>query len=478
MDNMGSYCLAVDIGASSGRHMLGHLRHGKMELEEIYRFENGMIDVGGVMCWDTERLFHEIKEGMRRCARLGKIPVSVGVDTWGVDFVLLDRYGRRLGDAVAYRDSRTRGVDGDVYKRISEERLYARTGIQKQIYNTIYQLMAVKMQMPHLLDEADALLMTPDYYHYLLTGKKAAEYTIGTTGQLVSPATKDWDWELIDILGYPKRIFAPMRRPGTVLGCLTSEVQREVGFNCQVILPPSHDTASAVLAVPANERAIYISSGTWSLMGVERTDADASPAGRARNFTNEGGYDYRFRYLKNIMGLWMIQSVKKECGDRYTFAELCDMAEKETIGSIVDCYDGRFLSPDSMSEEIRAFCGETGQQIPMTLGGLAAVIYNSLAKCYADTAREIEAMTGNSYACIHVVGGGSNAAYLNRLTAEYTGKTVYAGPAEATAIGNILSQMLARGELSDVATARECVLRSFDISIFTSSNDDVGKKNR
>ena len=466
MNNRSNYYLAVDIGASSGRHILGCIRHGVMELEEIYRFENGMVDMDGTMCWDTDRLFREIKEGMRRCAQLGKIPITMGVDTWGVDFVLLDKAGRRLGNAVAYRDGRTRGMDEEVYKRISEKQLYARTGIQKQIYNTIYQLMAVKTQAPQLLNEADTLLMTPDYYHYLLTGKKAAEYTIATTGQLVSPVTKDWDWELIDMLGYPRHILAPIHRPGTVLGGLTAEVQREVGFNCQVILPPSHDTASAVLAVPSREETIYISSGTWSLMGVERADADTSQESMARNFTNEGGYDYRFRYLKNIMGLWMIQCVKKELGDRYSFSELCDMAERETIRSIVDCYDDRFLAPGNMSEEVRAFCSETGQQIPRTAGELAAVIYNSLAKCYADTAREIEAMTSKNYDRIHVVGGGSNADYLNRLTAKYTGKTVCAGPAEATAIGNILSQMLSRGELADVPEAKECVRRSFGASIF------------
>lgn len=463
---MPNYYLAIDIGASSGRHILGSIQDGKLMLEEVHRFENGFHDKDGTKCWDTDNLFAQIKAGMRRCAQLGKVPVSMGVDTWGVDYVFLDKDGQRLGNAVAYRDDRTTGMDEKVYARIPEDRLYARTGIQKQLYNTVYQLMAVKEQTPWLLEQAQTMLMTPDYYHYLLTGETAAEYTIASTSQLVSPVTKDWDWELLDTLGYPRRIFAPMRRPGTVLGCLTEEVQREVGFNCQVVLPPAHDTASAVLAVPSEEDAVYISSGTWSLMGVERAEADCSPVSKAHNFTNEGGYDYRFRYLKNIMGLWMIQNVKKECGDRYSFAQLCDMASREQISSIVDCYDNAFLAPENMSEAVRDHCRETGQQVPNTPGELAAVIYNSLAKCYADTVQEIESACGKHYDCIHIVGGGSNASYLNALTAKYTGRTVYAGPTEATAIGNLLCQILAAGGLENTAAAKKCVRDSFALTTY------------
>ena len=228
---MTRYYLAIDIGASSGRHILGSIQDGKLTLEEIYRFENGFHDVCGTKCWDTESLFAQIKAGMRRCAEIGKIPVSMGIDTWGVDYVFLDEKGQRLGEAVAYRDDRTEGMDAEVYKLIPEDALYGRTGIQKQLYNTIYQLMAVKLQQPELLEKARTLLMTPDYYHYLLTGKMAAEYTIASTSQLVSPESCDWDWELIDTLGYPRRIFAPMLKPGTALGELTEEIRKEVGFN-------------------------------------------------------------------------------------------------------------------------------------------------------------------------------------------------------------------------------------------------------
>ena len=246
---MNSYYLAIDIGASSGRHILAHLENGKMELEEIHRFPNGMVEKDGEKVWDVDELFAQIKLGMRKCSEAGKIPVSVGIDTWGVDFVLLDKAGQRIGNAVAYRDGRTKGMDGEVYRYISEEELYGRTGIQKQIFNTIYQLMSLKVKKPQQLEQAETLLMMPDYLHYLLSGVAATEYTNGTTGQLVNPDTKNWDFELIDRLGYPRRIFRKIVTPGTILGNLRGEIQREVGFDCQVIAPATHDTGSAVIAV-------------------------------------------------------------------------------------------------------------------------------------------------------------------------------------------------------------------------------------
>ena len=258
---MSTYYLAVDIGASSGRHILGHLEDGKVILEEVYRFDNGMQPMNGHLCWDVDGLFREIKAGMKRCKELGKIPVSMGVDTWAVDYVLLDKEGKRLGDAVGYRDKRTEGMDDKVYEIISPKELYARTGIQKQMFNTIYQLMAVKETQPELMEQADRLLMLPDYFHYLLTGVAKTEYTNATSGQLVSPETKDWDYELIERLGFKKDIFGPITCPGTVVGPLKKEVEEETGFSCTVMQPATHDTASAVLAVPSTEEnVIYISS--------------------------------------------------------------------------------------------------------------------------------------------------------------------------------------------------------------------------
>ena len=464
---MDRYYLAVDIGASSGRHMLASMKDGKMHLEEVYRFPNGMDDKNGTLCWDVDRLFTEIKNGLKKCKETGKIPVSMAIDTWGVDYVLLDKDDRILGDTVGYRDSRTEGMDEKVYEVIPQDELYARTGIQKQIFNTVYQLMAVKESHPEYLEQAESILMIPDYFHFLLTGVKKNEYTNATTGQLVSPKTNDWDYELIEMLGYDPKMFRPVSMPGTVVGDFTEEVQKEVGFNCTVVLPATHDTGSAVLAVPTNDDdAVYISSGTWSLMGIERKEADCSMESMKANFTNEGGYDHRFRYLKNIMGLWMIQSVKKEFTEDLSFAQICEMASKETIPSIVDCNDDCFLAPKSMIKAVRDFCSRTGQQVPETVGEISSVIYNSLAKCYGDTVQEIEEITGKKYSTIYVVGGGSNAGYLNELTAKYTGKKVSAGPSEATAIGNVIVQMLHDGIFKDLPEARTCVRESFDIVMY------------
>lgn len=462
---MQQYYLAIDIGASSGRHILAHIEDGKMILEEIHRFSNGMVEQDGELVWEVDRLFAEIKNGMKKCKEMDKIPVSVGIDTWGVDFVLLDKEGNRIGNAVAYRDGRTKDMDAEVYKIIPEEELYEKTGIQKQMFNTIYQLMALKIKKPKHLAQAETMLMIPDYFHYLLTGKATEEYTNATTGQLVSPVTKDWDMEMIEKLGYPKKIFQKLSNPGTVLGELKEEVAQEIGYNCKVVLPATHDTGSAVMAVPSNkEDTLYISSGTWSLMGTELKEAICTRESKVNNLTNEGGYDYRFRYLKNIMGLWMIQSVKKEIGGELGFGEICEMASKSTITSIVDCNADRFLAPKNMTEEVKAACRESGQQVPEDLAEVAAVIYNSLAQCYAKTIKEIEEITGKVYDRIHIVGGGANADYLNRLTAKATGIPVYAGPTEATAIGNLAAQMIADGVLKDLWDARECVFKSFPIA--------------
>ena len=461
---MGTYYLAVDIGASSGRHMLGSLEDGKIKLEEIYRFPNGMKRIDGSLCWDVEALFYEIKEGLKRCKELGKIPSFMGIDTWAVDYVLLDQNDRILGKTYGYRDDRTNGMDAKVYEEISLKDLYARTGIQKQIFNTIYQLMAVKQKEPEIFKEAKSMLLIPDYFHFLLTGEKRTEYTNATTTQLVSPVSKDWDFELIDRLGYPRDIFGDISRPGTLVGNFREEIQEEIGFDCQVILPATHDTGSAVAAIPTTEEdALYISSGTWSLMGTELLEADCSNESRLRNLTNEGGYEYRFRYLKNIMGLWMIQSVRKEFAEEYSYGYICEQAQKQKITSLVDCNDDMFLAPDSMTKAVKEYCEKTGQQAPQDEWEIAAVIYNSLGKCYGDTIRQIEEMTGKRYDCIYVVGGGSNAEYLNQVTAKDTGRTVYPGPGEATAIGNLLVQMLYNGEFVGLKEARACVQRSFDI---------------
>lgn len=461
---MEKYYLAIDIGASSGRHILGHLENDKMVLEEIYRFPNGMKEVNGEKIWDIDELFREVINGMKKCKELGKIPVSVGIDTWAVDFVLLDENNKRLGNAVAYRDERTKGMDVLVYNKVPQDELYATTGIQKQIFNSIYQLMALKEKQPELLEKADTFLMIPDYLNFLLSGVKAQEYTNATTTQLVNPATRDWDRKRMEVLGFPTNIFLPIQEPGTVLGSLTNNIREQVGFDCKVILPATHDTGSAVVAVPSNnEHVLYISSGTWSLMGTELAKANCGKSAMLHNFTNEGGYNQTYRFLKNIMGLWMIQSVKREIAEDLSFAEICQMAAECDIKSLVDANDDRFLAPDNMTAEVQRACEESGQQVPRGIAEVAAVIYNSLAKCYATTLEELEEQTGCTYKNIHVVGGGANADYLNRLTAQYTQRTVLAGPTEATAIGNLAVQMIAKQELKDLSDARHCIYQSFEI---------------
>ena len=459
------YYLAVDIGASSGRLILGHREEGKMILEEVHRFGNGMEMQNGHLTWDVDQLFAEIITGMKKCAELGKFPESIGVDTWAVDFVLLDAQDQRIGDAVGYRDHRTQGLDQKVYEVIGEEELYLRTGIQKQPFNTIYQLMAVKEQTPEQMEQAETLLMIPDYLHFLLSGQKVTEYTNASTTQLLNPQTKDWDWDLIDRLGYKRELFRKICLPGTNLGSLTPEIAAEVGFNCAVVVPATHDTGAAVMAVPAaDDQVLYISSGTWSLMGTEVKEAICTAESQRYNFTNEGGYDYRFRYLKNIMGMWMINSARKELAPDMSFSDICEGAAKRSISSIVDANSDCFLAPESMAKEVQNACAESGQQVPKGIWETAAVIYNSLAECYAQTAHEVEKMTGVSYDCIYIIGGGANADYLNRLTAKACQKKVCAGPIEATAIGNISAQMIAAGELENLKTARECIYHSFDIA--------------
>ncbi len=462
-----SYYLAIDIGASSGRHILGTIESGKIVLEEIYRFENGMKEFGGQLCWDTEYLFGQIKVGLKKCSALGKIPVSLGIDTWGVDFVLIDAQGKKIGNAVGYRDHRTDGIREKLDGIISQEELYERIGIAYQPYNTLNQLFALKTGAPEQFSQAKAMLMTPDYYNFLLTGNAKQEYTIASTGQLLDVHTGNWDFDTIRACGLPEHIFLPVQMPGTLNGRLKPEVAAEVGFDCDVVMVGSHDTASAVMAVPSLEdKALYISSGTWSLMGCENTDPVKDLDGMAAGLTNEGGYGKKYRYLKNIMGLWMIQSVRAEIGEGKSYAEICEAASKETISSLVDCNDERFLSPKSMVAAVQDYCRETGQQVPQTLSQLACVIYNSLAACYAETKAQIERFTGKAFDRIYIIGGGSNAEYLNELTAKHARCQVSAGPTEATAVGNLICQMLRNGVFRDLTEARQCVIDSFAVKYY------------
>ena len=474
------YYLAIDIGASSGRHILGHVEDGRMILEEIYRFDNLQVHKNGHDCWDMENLWNGILGGLKACGAMGKIPATVGIDTWGVDYVLLDENDCVLGDAVAYRDSRNEGMDKEVSKFITPEALYARTGIQKQPFNTIYQLMAQKLEAPEQMAAAKRLLMIPEYLNFLLTGVKMSEYTIASTSNLLDARKKDWDQDLIEMLGLPFEIFGDLHMPGTAVGQLLPEIQAQVGFDATVILPATHDTGSAFLAVPAkDDNAVYLSSGTWSLLGVENEIAITTPESHAANFTNEGGAWYRYRYLSNIMGLWMIQSVRRELngvsyvvgkeqreatGKKWSFPDLIAEAEKEEgFPGMVDVNASCFLAPESMIQAIKDECARTGQAVPETVGQIMQCVYTSLSICYRDAIQALEGLTGKKYTSINIVGGGCQDGYLNRRTAQTTGLTVYAGPVEGTAIGNLLVQMIAGGDLCDLAAARDAIRRSFEI---------------
>jgi len=463
--NFVDYFLAIDIGASSGRHILGHFKDGKIRLEEIYRFENSIKIKDNKLCWDLKAIFDNILNGLKKCKELNKIPKSLGIDTWGVDFILLDSENKIIGDSVSYRDSRTQGMDTEVQKYISDSELYAKTGIQKQIFNTIYQLMAIKTQNPEHINKAESFLMIPDYLNFLLTGVKTNEYTNATTTGLVNAKSKDWDRGIINCLGFPKKLFVGLSMPKTIVGELKEDIKNKVGFNCQVILPATHDTGSAFLAVPArDENAVFISSGTWSLIGVENSVPITNEESRRLNFTNEGGFDYRFRYLKNIMGLWIIQSIRKDLGKKYSFAELEEMAEKSSFDSIIDVNDQRFLSPHNMIDAVKSYLTDTRKPTPANLGELMQCVYKSLATSYNDSIQSLKKITKRDFTSINIVGGGSRDKYLNKLTAKITGLPVFAGPGEGTALGNIIVQMMAFGVMPDLKTARESIVRSFDIT--------------
>ncbi|MBO4988747.1 MAG: rhamnulokinase [Clostridia bacterium] len=449
--------LAIDIGASSGRHMIGYLQGGKIVLEEIYRFPNGAKSVDGSLCWDSEELFFHIKEGLKRAKTLGKIPATVSIDTWAVDYVLLDQKDRAIGKVYSYRDERTRVSSKLVHDVIPFETLYQKTGIQFQYFNTVYQLYADKLSGK--LDRAEAMLMLPDYFHFLLTGVKKQEYTNATSTGMVNARTHTWDREMMDALGLPEKLFLPLSQPGTVVGDFTDQIAREIGYRATVVLPATHDTASAVLAAPLSDKnALYLSSGTWSLLGVEEDFAYTDEKSRAFNFSNEGGLGCTFRFQKNIMGLWMIQQVRHELNDAYSFAELASLARKNPCSDRVDCNDQRFLSPASMIGEIENAVGRS-----MTVGELAYCIFASLAQCYDKAVKELSSMTGKAYTSLNIIGGGCNNRLLNELTARETNLKIMTGPSEATAIGNMLMQMIASGEISGIREGREIIKKSFDI---------------
>lgn len=462
------YYLAIDIGASSGRHILGSVERGKIKLEEVYRFENGISKIGNEYCWNINNLFKEIKNGIKKCKEIGKIPKTIGIDTWAVDFVLLDKNEKMLGNAVAYRDDRTEGIMEEVFKLIPKDMMYLYTGIQFQRFNTIYQLLSVKKNNPEYLEEAKDFLMIPDYLNFLLTGKKINEYTNASSTQLVNSFDRGWDINIIEKLGIPKEIFKEIKLPKSSLGNLRKELVDEFGFDMEVILPATHDTGSAFISSVCNDSdSIYLSSGTWSLIGVENRFPICVPQAMEYNFTNEGGIDYRYRFLKNIMGLWIIQEVKRNLNNEYSFAEFVDLAKEHMdFKSIVNVDDDRFLKPDNMIKEIQNYCSETNQEIPKLPGEIAICVFNSLAHSYKRAVNNLEEIFEKKFERINIFGGGCQNNLLNELVAKITGKEVLAGPVEATAIGNIVAQLIGKNVFNDLEEARKVIKESFDIKVF------------
>jgi len=451
------YYLAIDIGASSGRHVLGSLTNGKLVLEEIYRFDNGIEKQNGVLVWNTEALVSEVIKGIKKCGEAGKIPTTVAIDTWGVDYVLLDEDKKEIFPAVSYRDERTAASSKELGRILPQKTLFKITGIQKQTFNTIYQLYSDRLSGK--MDNAKYFLMMPDYLNYKLTGVIHNEYTNATTTNLINAKTNVWDKEITEKTGIEEGIFQELSLPCTEVGKFSEDIVNEVGFNATVIHCPSHDTASAVAACPIDNGSVYISSGTWSLIGTENAAPILSEEALKANFTNEGGIEYRYRFLKNIMGMWLFQSIRRDLGKKYTYDEMMQMAIESDFTERIDPTDDVFLAPDNMIEAVRTYLGRPNLPVSDVLSS----VYHSLAYSYDRTIKEIESICKKEIRSIHIVGGGSKDKYLNKLTAIYTGKNVFVGLNEATATGNILSQIMFKNKI-DLSKARQIVKDTFNIS--------------
>ncbi len=462
---------AIDIGAESGRAMLAAFDGRVLRLEEVYRFPNVPVRVLDSLHWDPLRLFAEIKQGLEACAQQSSRALSgIGLDTWGVDFALLGRDDELLGNPFHYRDGRTAGMMEEAFRRVSEAEIFERTGIQFMPINSLYMLLS--MAESPALAAATTFLMIPDLFNFWLSGRKVCEFTDATTTQLYDQRAGDWARSLIDKLGLPGHIFLPITQSGTILGPILPSVAEAVGLEAvPVIVPACHDTGSAVAAVPARVKDYaYISSGSWSTVGVEIGAPIITPRSLTYNFTNEGGVSGTVRFLKNVMGLWIVQECRRvwaRAGEEFTYADLAAMAEKASpFGSLVDPDGEDFLRPGDMPGRLRNFCAKTGQPAPEEKGGLLRCVFESLALKYRVVLERIEAMLGHRLEVIHIVGGGSQNRLLCQLTADATRRPVVAGPVEATAIGNALVQAMALGRLGSLAEAREVVQNSFELTTY------------
>ena len=464
--------VACDLGAGSGRVIVGRLRDGKLTLDEVHRFAGPPVNLRGTLRWNIIQIFEEIKAGLLKVAKTGQAPASLSVDSWGVDYVLLNAREPMLSLPYHYRDARTDATFEAALKQAGPELIFGETGIQFLSFNTLYQLIAEVEQNRDLLAVTDQFLNIADYLHFLFCGVGKVEESMASTTQIYDPRTRNWSDKLIETFELPPHLFPEIVPSGTRLGALLPQIQNETGLgDIEVIATCSHDTGAAVAGVPASgEDWAFLSSGTWSLIGVELPSPLINDEVRAQNFTNEGGYGGTTRFLKNIVGMWLLQECQRTWqrqGQEFDYDELTRLAgEAEPFRSLINPNAARFAKPDDMPEKIAAFCRESGQPVPETPGQIVRCVLESLALLYHQTLVEMEALTGRTIRRLHIVGGGSHSVLLNQFAANATGCTVLAGPAEATAAGNVLIQAITLGHVQSLEQAREIVRNSFSIHEF------------
>lgn len=468
--------LAFDYGASSGRAIVGIYDGHRLRLEELHRFANEPVLIGGSLNWDILRLFHEMKQGIHKCTKSQYSEIaSIGIDTWGVDFGLLDDAGRLLGNPYHYRDAQTQGIVEKAFEIVPSTQIYEKTGIQFLEINSLIQLLAMKLNNVSILDKAETLLFAPDLLRYFLTGEKSTEYTIASTSQMLDANSGDWALDLIERFDIPTKILTQIVDAGTIAGKLTQAVAGELGTGrIPVVAVAGHDTASAVVSVPVQEdKYAYLSSGTWSLLGVELPSPIINEGSFRLNYTNEGGFGRKIRLLKNIMGLWIYQECRREwdrSGEAMSFDELeAGASGAAPFAALIDPDDISFMRPGNMVTKIRDFCVGTGQKAPETKAEIARCILESLALKYRTAIEGLEGILGYRLPVLHIVGGGCKNTMLSQFTANAIGRPVIVGPVEATATGNIISQLIALGELAGLSEGRELVRRSFPVVEYSPS---------
>ncbi len=469
--------LAFDFGASSGRAIIGCFDGDKITLEEVHRFSNDPVSVGGTVYWDVLRLFYEIKQGIIKAKIAGGFD-SIGIDTWGVDFGLIDSEGKLMENPVHYRDARTVGLVDEAFKTMPKEKLYGITGIQFMELNTLFQLISLKKYRPWMLERADKMLFMPDLFGYMLTGKMCAEYSIASTSQLIDLDNRTWSKEILDAFGIKESIFAPLVQPGTVLGELSKEICEECGVDpVPVISVCGHDTQSAITSVPCEDGDFaFLSSGTWSLFGTELDKPIVNETSMNINITNEGGFDGSTGFLKNIIGLWLIQESRRQWkreGKEYSYADLEKLAlAAEPFKCFIDPDAPEFVPHGNIPERVREFCRKTGQYVPETVGEIMRCIYESLAMKYRLTFEKLRECTERDYPVIHVIGGGTKDGLLCQMTANSCDRTVKAGPIEATVMGNVAVQLMSDGSVKNIGQARKIVADSSELKTFEPKDTD------